>query len=353
MTIQQPIPAFEMHATPGSPRDFELWHWAVSPLFDLDAPSRGERAEFAMRSRGYNYSDMPISAFQSTASRFARGNRVIARAGLENIIVQVYEVGDYRFTIEGTERVARAGDVVAFDLTRAVAIETEGAFRQMSVIVPRHLLAPRAANLDHVHGMILRSGTPLNGLLLSHMRELMAAGGQVDVVAGAALVQATAALVAACLGSSAGREQATATLSAALLRRIRRGIEESLGDPDLGPDLLTRRFNLSRASLYRLFAPLGGVRSYIQMRRLIRVHQAISDPALFHQPIIALASLWGFSDASGLTRAYKALYGMTPSDARASARAKLRDDGSARERPLGSFEAVNRWLNGIESPAPR
>lgn len=351
MNPDRGIPAFEMRAAPGSARDFELWHWAVSPLFDLDALSREERADFGMQSRGYHYTDMPISTFRSSGSQFERGNRVIARAGLENIIVQVYEEGDYRFSIEGEEHIARAGDIVAFDLTRPVAIVTAGAFRQMSVIVPRHLLAPRAANLDHVHGLVLRKGTPFNGLLLSHMRELMAAGGQVDVVSGAALVQATAALVAACLGSLAGREQATATLSAALVRRIRRGIEESLSDPSLGPETLTRRFDISRASLYRLFAPLGGVRSYIQMRRLMRVHQAISDPSLFHQPIATLAGLWGFTDSSVLSRAYKSLYGMTPSQARAGAHDRLRDEGE--NRILGSFREVNLWLNGIEAPAPR
>lgn len=348
------LPSFEMHAAAGSERDFELWHWAVSPLFDLDALSRRDRGDFAMKSRGFYYSDMPISTFASSGSRFERSNRVIARAGLENIIVQVYAEGGYRFTAGGEERVAETGDIVAFDLTRPCTVRTSDAFRQMSIIVPRQLLVPLASNVDNMHGIVLRKETPLNSLLVAHMHALMAEGERVDIVAGAAMVRATAALVAACFGSSTEtREHAAATLSSALLRRIRHGIDQNLADPTLGPDMLTRRFNLSRASLYRLFEPLGGVRAYIQMRRLMRIHQAISDPALFHQPIGTLAARWGFPDKTVFSRAYKTLYGVTPSDARARARTRFREEGQEAVRPLGSFWEVNRWLCGLETLSPK
>jgi AraC-like DNA-binding protein len=113
---------------------------------------------------------------------------------------------------------------------------------------------------------------------------------------GAAMSRATASLAAACPGTAAGAtEQAAASLQTALLRQIRQHIDPSLADPELGPDSLAGWFHLSRARLYRMFAPLGGVSSYIGRRRLMRIHQAITDPLRFGETLSNLAEHWGFS----------------------------------------------------------
>ncbi|MEE2929174.1 MAG: hypothetical protein VX599_00510, partial [Pseudomonadota bacterium] len=57
---------------------------------------------------------------------------------------------------------------------------------------------------------------------------------------------------------------------------IRKYIESHLGDQTLLPAQICNLFNLSRATLYRMFEDDGGVRRFIQDRRL---HSAIWDLA--------------------------------------------------------------------------
>lgn len=73
-----------------------------------------------------------------------------------------------------------------------------------------------------------------------------------------------------------------------------------------------------------MFEPLGGVKTYIRQRRLTRVHQAICDPAFVHDSIMTLAERYGFTDKAVFSRAYRALFGVSPSDSRAQARTGLR-----------------------------
>jgi AraC-like DNA-binding protein len=263
--------------------------------------------------------------------------------------VQVYQQGSYLFSAAGAERVARTGDIVVFDLTRPSLIQTEAAF-SMSVIVPRRLLAPLVTTLDGIHGRVIHAGTPLNALLVSHMHELTVQAPRLDLAAGVAMSRATAGLVAACSGiATDGQDQAGASVRGAVLHLIRQAIDEHLADPALGPSLLARRFNLSRARLYRLFEPLGGVMNYIQQKRLMRAHQAICDPALFPISIMTLAQRFGFTEKTAFSRAYRALYGMSPSEARALARGGHREAGSQPPVAMDSFLEVNRWINGLDT----
>jgi AraC-like DNA-binding protein len=338
-----------MRVESGSARDFELWRWAVSPMFEIDAAKPQDRTSYRVRSDGYYYDGMPISATHAAATCYDRPSRVIAKAGIDHVVLSLYEDRDYLICTDGQERIVRAGDIVALDLSRPSRIIAPEA-ASITVMVPRHLLSSLAANLDDSHGLMLPKGSPLNALLASHMRELLIQAPLLDRVAGLAVTRATAALAAACLGTAEeGRVPASTGIRAAVLRLIRQAIDENLGNPDLGPDFLARRFALSRARLYRMFEPLGGVKSYIQQRRLMRLHQAISDPVFFHESITTLAERYGFMEKSVLSRAYRALYGVSPSESRARARTGFRaanrlDDGAA-----GSFLEVNRWINGIET----
>jgi hypothetical protein len=164
----------------------------------MDAAAADDRPAFRMESDGYYYFEMPISAVHAAASRY---DRVIARAGLENILVTFYEHSDFLFRAEGEERIAKAGDIVALDLSRRSQIATRES-RSIALLVPRPLLSSLTANLDDTHGLVLPKGSPLNALLLSHMRELLIQAPRLDPVAGQAMTRATAALVAACPGTA-------------------------------------------------------------------------------------------------------------------------------------------------------
>lgn len=93
---------------------------------------------------------------------------------------------------------------------------------------------------------------------------------------------------------------------------IRKYIESHLGDQTLLPAQICNLFNLSRATLYRMFEDDGGVRRFIQDRRL---HSAIWDLAeggTRRGRLTRVSEKWGFSSNANFNRAVKTAFGMPP-----------------------------------------
>ncbi|MEO1661602.1 MAG: helix-turn-helix transcriptional regulator [Pseudomonadota bacterium] len=93
---------------------------------------------------------------------------------------------------------------------------------------------------------------------------------------------------------------------------IRNYIDSNLGDVTLLPAQICNMFNLSRATLYRMFEADGGVRRYIQDRRL---YSAVWDLAIHGTQrgrLTEVSEKWGFSSNANFNRAVKAAFGMPP-----------------------------------------
>lgn len=109
---------------------------------------------------------------------------------------------------------------------------------------------------------------------------------------------------------------------AELLPRIRSFILGHLGDPRLDPASVAAAHHISVRSLHRLFQSQGlTVVGFIRHQRLEGVRRDLTDPGLRGKPIHAVAARWGFPRAAEFTRAFRASYGVTPSDYRESASA--------------------------------
>lgn len=131
----------------------------------------------------------------------------------------------------------------------------------------------------------------------------------------------------------------------ASLQALRRTIDTSLHRPDLAPEMLSEQARLSRATLYRLFEPIGGVREYIQQRRLTRAYQMLTVPAHSDDLISKIANACGFTNGSAFSRAFREAYGMTPRELRTTAgEGRLLQHGATQEN---SFVTMNRWLMGL------
>ncbi len=345
------LPRHELHVAPGIAQDFEQFRWALSPIYDVDAATPETRSTYGAHTEGYFYNEMPISSVAISASRYTRDRRVVAKTGLDSILLTVYDEGRFQFEAEGEARVAQSGDIVALDLTRRSAILATDA-RCLCVNVPRYLLTPLSDNIDDWHGVLLPKGAAVNTLLVSHLRLLLDEAPKLDVATGIGVTKATAGLVAACFGGAKLETgQTRASISSALLRLIRQEIDDHLADPSLNVDYLAKRFKMSRTKLYTMFEPLGGIMAYIQQRRLMGVHRDLLNPALFHARIMTLAETWGFRDKAVFSRAYRAMYEMAPSEARAQARVDYQGAGPLNISIGDSFLRVNRWLYGLECAA--
>ncbi|MCJ8055094.1 helix-turn-helix domain-containing protein [Shinella curvata] len=279
-----------------------------------------------------------------TTYTFSRDLRRIARTGLDLILVQVTLDGSDIRTVNGEIMRVEAGDISMFDLSRPMQAETQGC-RNLTLVLPRHMLFSKDVQNDALHGLVLKRSTSTARLIGSHLRTLFDDICDITPAEAPAIVTATANLVTNLVGTQLNdRSQRSPTVRGAVIMEIRRYIEQHMALQDLGPDHLCKMFGLSRASLYRLFEPVGGVTDYIRTRRLRAAFDMLANDSKRTVGEIAYAS--GFPDISTFSRAFRHQFGMSPSE--------VRETGDRGPRTLNAAErqaaaSVHEWLRMIGS----
>ena len=337
----------DLSVKPGNAHEFDLWRSGMSPLFAMDAPDAEARSSFGAQLTSYQFADVAIVSGRSSAATFQRTAQNIARSGIDNIALLVYAEGGCALGLNGRAAEVHAGDVCFLDLSRPIAIKAAD-YESLTLILPRTALQQHIADLDGLHGQILKKTSPLNAMLGGHLRTLFEAAPLLDSTDGRAAANGTAALIAAFAGPSAnGRDTIAQSKSLTSLNTIRQFIEANLHELDLGPDFICRQLGISRAKLYRVFEPMDGVSHYILQRRLTLAQQLIANPANAHHRIGAIAARCGFANISVFNRSFRQSYGMSPTELlRASESAEPADVRFSGER---GFETMSRWLLGLDT----
>ncbi len=140
------------------------------------------------------------------------------------------------------------------------------------------------------------------------------------------------------------------------LDAARRYIEANLHDPGLKPDDVLGVVGASRATIFRDFAPLGGLEAYIRERRLDRAYRTLSMSAPQRGVVGAVADASGFPSTAELSRSFQRRYGVSPTDVVGQWHKALVAEPAAppraREGLLEAMRAVYHWSNP-EDPADR
>ncbi|MEU8921956.1 AraC family transcriptional regulator [Kitasatospora sp. NPDC048545] len=118
----------------------------------------------------------------------------------------------------------------------------------------------------------------------------------------------------------------------ALVENVRTFVRRNLHDPELTPAVIAGAHHLSVSYLHRLFTRHGDgetLAAWIRSLRLAKAHRDLADPALRGLPVQAVAARCGIPRASDLSRAFRAAYGLSPSEHRRRALAERADDDHA------------------------
>ncbi|MGX1317340.1 AraC-like DNA-binding protein/mannose-6-phosphate isomerase-like protein (cupin superfamily) [Bradyrhizobium sp. USDA 377] len=254
----------------------------------------------------------------------------IARGGMDHYHITLCLEGEMRFSSGRREVTLGPGDIVLLDMgqpNRTVLRGGGSRTRLRAIILQRAMLAPRLAHPDSATAVLLPSDHPHARLLASHYAALALPpepeAGNVEVT-----VEAIADLMAAAAGGTAdiaaGVERAERHLYLAM---IKRHIASHLSDA-LTADELCRQFQISRASLYRLFEADGGLAHYVGEQRLNLALRLMISPAWQDKRLIDLAVELRFSSDSTFIRAFRRKFGLTPGELRELAETWLRDTGA-------------------------
>lgn len=91
---------------------------------------------------------------------------------------------------------------------------------------------------------------------------------------------------------------------------IRNYIEAKVASRDLGPAQIARACAVSRATLYRLTEPDGGVASFVRKVRLAQLERLLADGG--GERLAELAQRLGFADESHMSRQFRLVTGVSP-----------------------------------------
>jgi AraC-like DNA-binding protein len=216
-------------------------------------------------------------------------------------------------------------------------------FTQLTLVVPRQLLAPLLMEPDSQEGRVLNGNSALTTLAVSHLKSLFTVLGSLSDNDAPQVIEPTLLLIASALnGSSTKVENGATGVALSLLAQTRMEIERSL-HRNLTVEALCINLNMSRSTLYRLFEPLGGVRAYIQERRLRRSTEVLLSERGGGMRICDIAYAWGFVSEAHYSRAFRQRYGMTPRDARTTNMLPDQQFAPVEELLVGDKE-YERWL---------
>ena len=175
----------------------------------------------------------------------------------------------------------------------------------------------RKIAIDAVHGLVI--GSEENALLSDHLRSLLPLLPTLPHAAGPRLARVLLELFTVTVPSLALPPSPVLSRKAsqheALAERAYAWIEQNLTADNLSPDAIAEALRVSRSRLYQVFMGFGGIAAYVLYRRLANVHDALRNPQ-DTRGIAELAHECGFQSEAHFSRAFKATYGLTPSEFR-------------------------------------
>jgi AraC-like DNA-binding protein len=231
----------------------------------------------------------------------------VRRTAFDHFTLTLVLDGRLEIDADGRCGVLGPGQIALVDTTRPARNAVHGEILTFSI--PRELVAegrPRAAEL-HGHVLSAEQAAPL----ATRMAELWDRAA--DGVDAAHDVEALRQALQAVLEAGEHQRGAAARDDEAVRRDRVRAIVETNLLSDMPPEQVAASAGLSRATLYRVFEPLGTLTAWRQGRRLWRLrHELASSP----ETIADAAMASGFEDPSYATARFARTVGVTPSSYR-------------------------------------
>jgi len=232
---------------------------------------------------------------------------------------------------QGDQRSTLApGDIGFLDTARPYEVLFPQTFRQSILKVPASLFREIVPMRRDVAGMALAGSDPLTAIARANLLLLERLAHAISPM----LLPAAAERAIDHLGLAMRvhlddgpirRERGTS----AHFARASRYIVDHLGDSALSVERVANAIGISTGHLHEVFRRATGatIGDFIRRQRLERCRRDLADQSLRHQSITFIAHRWGFSEASSLSRAFRAAYHISP---RRYRKAKQTDDGDAR-----------------------
>lgn len=323
---------------------FDAWRERVSPISETHHGGTPFRSE----SLTWHLGGMIATRSDYGDRHQSRPRPLIRTHPLDHYRVTVQLQGRMFLDADGLRQVIAPGGAVITDLARPDDYRVEAGSNLM-LFVPRATLDAVLPHPVGLHGVAPKGAAA--ALLADHVRSLFMHLGRLRQSETGGVAASTAHLIAAALAPGLRTlGAARPAMQSSLLHSARQHIDARLTDPRLSPASIGATLQVSRATLYRLFEPLGGVAAYIRTRRLERIHALLtSSPQRCH--LAGLADAYGFSDSAQLSKAFKRQFGCSPRDVRNGGAVLPAGLPQMPAGPGEAYEGLGGWLRGLDGTA--
>jgi len=324
----------------------EMWRQSVAPFHDAIPIERRDGSVPILPSiHQYHLGQALFIEATFPAQRFRRDAAWMARHDdIDYVLLQHFVKGIN--TVANGEHVytEQPGNIYAVNMNRQIDAASSDA-DVVLLAMPRQLLLNELPQLADACGAIFDPESASARIFCDHLASLRQHIGSMSAGDAPGIMQGTLGLLDALVK----RNDITAgAAQSASLGAICRYIDVHLQDSDLDAATLCAQFRCSRATLYRLFQPMGGVREHIQRRRLAACFRMISAPAQSHRKIFDIAMDYGFVSQSHFSGLFRSHFGMTPREVRDLAvRPSLLPVLPAEGRAEEMIATMQRWAQDL------
>jgi AraC-like DNA-binding protein len=316
--------------------DSAIWLAAYSPIFTSPEPvligAGGAHVIWASRR---------FVVTHAICDRATLIHEPSSAPGLDHVGICLVLNGSMELQVSGAHNLVEPGDIGLVDLRERVRLilGVEGTTSKLTLWIPRSRLPTQLSSRSALHYAVAKANTPGIAVATAAVRALLTQLDAITLDQMDELVAGVVALVGHAMGlGSASRVPQPAPLDSFVT--LCRYVEDHLAARNLGVAELAATFGLSRASLYRLFEPVGGVASFIRERRLARAYRELTMPGLQDRRIGPIAYQAGFHSIAAFNRAFLATYGETPRNVR---KQKIRPTRLVNRSP-DEIGVLARWL---------
>jgi AraC-like DNA-binding protein len=222
---------------------------------------------------------------------------------------------------DGREATVRPGDLVLYRSTAPYTIIDGDGYRQHQLRIPQHELAIPSEVLQMVTATRLSPGHPVSDLASAYFQRLISQQRALSEARAQIVSQPSLELIRAVISTHLDTDSLKTREShhATLLLRVLEYTRTHLGEPTLNAAQIATEHHVSVRHLYNVLAA-GGISlgDWIRQQRLEACRTELNRPHAQDVTIASVAQRWGFRDASNFGRAFRAEYGLSPSEWRAS-----------------------------------
>jgi AraC-like DNA-binding protein len=289
------------------PQFWQAFRDTLTHLYTLSLPDPSEEARFTLSTRTYPTPRAILMHCQGTAFTMTRGPALVAR-GVDQVLIMLQREGTCESDCGGRCLRIGPGDVAIFDYARPFHSAVTD-YDNLMVILARESV-PAALLAIEPHGLMFPRASGAARLIGAALQEFYAQADDLTVNEAEAAIEGIVALTTACARARLADHEADHVKSRR--KAALDYIDAHLGNEQLGPDEIAAAANASRASLYRLLATEGGIRTVLLKRRLDEALRLMLADNKDERSLMDIAKCCGFGGTSQFSRAFRARFGVPP-----------------------------------------